>query len=96
MQNGKQIDDLAAGEQNSEDLAKLFDYPSVGELFSTGDMRRFDEFCAKMTATRENLERIVRYGTQDEATRAVRAIKAIETTLEFLQNLQKMRQSSQK
>lgn len=95
MQNGKQINDLSAAEKNSEDLAKLFDYPSVGELFSTGDSRRFDEFCAKLASTRENLERIVRYGTRDEAERAGRAVRAVETTLEFLRNLQKMRQQSQ-
>ena len=96
MQNQKQTNDLAANQQNSEDLAKLFDYPSVGELFSTGDMRRFDEFCAKMTATRENLERIVRYGTREEAESAARAARAVEVTLEFLLDLQKMRQNSQK
>jgi hypothetical protein len=96
MQNQKQINDLAGGEQNSDELAKLFDYPSVGELFSTRDTRRLDEFCAKLAATRENLERIVRYGTRDEATRAARALKAVEVTLEFLENLQKMRQDSQK
>jgi len=96
MQNGKQINDLAADEKNSEDLAKLFDYPSVGELFSTADSRRFEEFCSKLNATRESLERIVRYGTRDEAERAARAVRAIETTLEFLQNLQKMRKTAQK
>ena len=92
MHNGKQTQDTAGGEQNSEDLSKLFDYPSVGELFSTADTRRFDEFCARLKATRENLERIVRYGSRDESERATRAIKAVETTLEFLQSLQKMRQ----
>jgi hypothetical protein len=91
MRNEKQTDESAGAEQNSEDLSKLFDYPSVGELFSTSDTRRFDEFCAKMTATRESLERIVRYGSRDEAERATRAVKAVETTLEFLQSLQKMR-----
>ena len=96
MQNQKQTDDLAGGEQNSPDLSKLFDYPSVGELFSTGDTQRFDEFCAKLNATRENLERIVRYGARDDAARAARAVKAVETTLEFLKNLQEMRQNSQK
>jgi hypothetical protein len=96
MQNQKQTNDLAANQQNSDDLAKLFDYPSVGELFSTGDTRRFDEFCAKLAATRENLERIVRYGSRDEAERASRAVRAVEVTLEFLQDLQKMRQTSPK
>ena len=92
MQNQKQIKDLDASDENSAELSKLFDYPSIGELFSGPDTRRLDEFCAKMIATRENLERIVRYGSRDEAERATRAIKAVETTLEFLQNLQKMRQ----
>jgi len=96
MQNEKQINDLSANEQYSDDLAKLFNYPSVGELFSGNDSRRFDDFCAKLTATRENLERIVRYGKPDEAERAMRGVRGIEVTLEFLQTLQKMRQDAQK
>ena len=96
MQDKKKINDLTSAEDGAEDLSKLFDYPSVGELFSSGDTQRFDEFCARLTATRENLERIVRYGSRDEAARATRALKAVETTLEFLQNLQKMRQTAQK
>ncbi len=96
MKNEKQTNDLDAKEQNPTDLSKLFDYPSVGELFSTSDTRRYDEFCAKLTATRQNLERIVRYGAREESARAVRAARAIEVTLEFLENLQQMRQDSQK
>jgi LDH2 family malate/lactate/ureidoglycolate dehydrogenase len=100
MQNGKQLNDLAANpqinESATEDLAKLFNYPSVGELFSETDTRRLDDFCSKLTSTRENLERIVRYGNRDEATRATRAARGIEVTLEFLQTLQKMRLDTQK
>ena len=96
MQNEQEINGLTAARQTSEDLAKLFNYPSVGELFSGGDSRRFDEFCAKLTATRENLERIVRYGSRDEAASATRAVRGIETTLEFLQNLQKLRLAEKK
>ncbi len=95
MQNEKQTNDLSANEQYSEDLAKLFNYPSVGELFSGNDTQRFDDFCAKLGATRENLERVVRYGKSDEAERAMRAVRGIEVTLEFLQTLQKMRKNSQ-
>lgn len=100
MQNGKQLNDLAANEQanesSAEDLAKLFNYPSVGELFSETDTRRLDDFCSKLTNTRENLERIVRYGNRDEADRATRASRGIEVTLDFLQTLQKMRFDAQK
>jgi hypothetical protein len=96
MQNEKQINDLSANEQSSDDLAKLFNYPSVGELFSGSDSRRFDEFCAKLSATRENLERIVRYGNAGEAERAMRGVRAVEVTLDFLQTLQKIRLETQK
>ena len=92
----KQPNDFSSDQSNSADLSKLFDYPSVGELFSTENTHRFDEFCRKLAATRENLERVVRYGTQAEAARAERAARAVEVTLEFLQNLQKMRQNRQK
>lgn len=94
MQNGKQINDSTANEEVSQDLAKLFDYPSVGELFTSP--RRYDDFCSKLKTTRENLERLVRYGSRDEADRAARAVRAVETTLEFLQNLQNLRQNAPK
>src|SRR5688500_8171435 len=96
MQNEKQINDLDADEQNPPDLSKLFDYPSFGELFSTADTRRYDEFCAKLTGTRENLERIVRYGSREESEKATRAVRAVEVTLDFLKTLQQMRQDQQK
>jgi hypothetical protein len=96
MQNQKHPSDLESASEIPSDLSKLFDYPSVGELFSNGDTRKFDEFRAKLKATRENLERVIRYGSRDEAEKAARAVKAIETTLEFLENLQQMRQTAQK
>ncbi len=98
MQNGKEINNLTAKDQTakgSEDLAKLFNYPSVGELFSENNTRRLDEFCSKLNSTRENLERVVRYGNRDEADRATRAVRGIEVTLEFLQTLQQMRLKSE-
>lgn len=96
MQNEKQINDWETSETNPPDLSKLFDYPSVGELFSTSDTRRYDEFCAKLTATRENLERIVRYGSREESESASRAARAVQVTLDFLNTLQQMRQDAQK
>ena len=96
MQNEKQINDLDANEQNPPDMSTLFDYPSIGELFSTSDTRRYDEFCAKLAATRENLERIVRYGSREESERAARAARAVEVTLDFLKTLQQMRHDAHK
>ena len=96
MQNKQTADNQAADSIEAhftqEDLAKLYDYPSIGQLFSEPDTQRLDAFCRRLTATRENLERVVRYGDRAEAERASRAIRAVEVTLDFLQSLQKMRQ----
>jgi hypothetical protein len=78
------------------DLAKLFDYPAIGELFSETDTRRLDAFRARLAATRDELERIVRYGAAAEAQSATRAARGIEVTLEFLDRLQQMRLSAGK
>lgn len=96
MQNEKQTNDLGENAENAPDLSKLFDYPAVGELFATADTQGYDDFCAKMTDTRQNLERIVRFGSREESERAARAARAIEVTLEFLKNLQQMRREQQR
>ena len=96
MQSKKSASKLTASDDapqfSEEDLAKLYDYPSIGQLFSETDTRRLDEFCARLRATRENLERVLRYGDRADAERASRAVRAVEVTLEFLESLQKMRQ----
>lgn len=78
-------------ELNREEMAKLFNYPSIGELFSESDPRRLNDFFTRLSATREQLERVIRYGSRAEAERAAKAAGAVKVTLEFLQNLQKMR-----
>lgn len=81
----------AKTEDGTEDLAAIFNYPAIGELFSEADSIRLDEFCSKLASTRDNLERIVRYASRPEAESAMRAVRGIEITLEFLQKLQTMR-----
>ncbi|HEX8734238.1 MAG TPA: hypothetical protein VF721_02875 [Pyrinomonadaceae bacterium] len=96
MENKQTAETAAADSLQShfteEDLAKLYDYPSIGQLFSEPDTRRLDEFCQRLRATRENLERVVRYGDRANSERATRAIRAVEVTLDFLQSLREMRQ----
>ena len=84
------------GPADAEDLARLLNYPAIGELFSEKDSRRLDDFRARLNATRENLERVVRYGNRAEAESAQRAARGIAVTLEFLESLQKMRLSQGK
>lgn len=83
-------------EFNQDDLAQLFNYPSIGELFSDNNGVGLNSFRQKLNITRENLERIIRYGKKAEADSAAQALRAVEVTLEFLQTLQKMRLSNQK
>ncbi len=77
-------------EFNQEDLAKLFNYPSIGQLFSEKEIGKLEEFFARLTVTDENLERVIRYGNQSEAEKATRASQAVKITLEFLRNLKEM------
>jgi len=83
-------------EFNQEDLAKLFNYPSIGQLFSEKEIGNLEEFFAKLTATDENLERVIRYGNQSEAEKASRASQAVKITLEFLRNLNEMQTANKK
>jgi len=83
-------------EFNQEDLANLFNYPSIGQLFSEKEFGNLENFFAKLTVTDENLERVIRYGNQSEAEKAARASQAIKITLEFLRNLNEMQTTNKK
>lgn len=83
-------------EFNQEDLAQLFNYPSIGQLFSETETAKLEDFFARLTATNENLERVIRYGTKSDAEQASRASQAVEITLEFLRSLKEMRTANKK
>ena len=99
QKNNSSNDAWASGlktEFKLEDLAKLFNYPSIGQLFSEDETGRLEDFFAKLYVTNENLERVVRYGNQSEAEKAARASRAIKITLEFLRSLQQMQTANKK
>lgn len=96
MENEKEINDLRARRDTSDDLSGIFDYPAIGELFSGSDSRRLDDFKAKLASTCEELNRIIRHGKSEEAERAQRAARGIETTLDFLDDLESRRNSSRR
>lgn len=73
---------------SQEEIARLFDYPAIGQLFSEPDNRRLNDFIVKLKTTDENLERVIRYAGQTEADKAARASQAVKITLEFLRRLQ--------
>lgn len=78
-------------EFNSEDLAQIFNYPSIGQLFDDSDSQGIEKFLSRLAGTRENLERVIRYGNRAEADRAEKAARAVRITTDFLKTLQTMR-----
>lgn len=78
-------------EFSAEDLAKIFHYPSIGQLFSDPTPASIDGFTSRMVSTRDQLEKIVRHGSREDADKAGTVVKSINVTLDFLQTLQSMR-----
>ena len=81
---------------NAEELAQIFNYPSIGQLFDDSDSKGIESFLSRLSQTRENLERIIRSGSRDEADRADKAVRALRVTTDFLQTLQTLRQDQNK
>ena len=75
-------------EKNKDDLANLYNYPSIGKLFSTDEPNNLHQFRNKLNTTREKLDLIVRRGSNEEANKASKALDAIKITLNFLQKLE--------
>ncbi|HEX8355497.1 MAG TPA: hypothetical protein VF611_21500 [Pyrinomonadaceae bacterium] len=73
------------------DLAGLFHYPSLGRLLEGGDPRALEEMRGRLTRTGQELERVVRQGTREDADRAARAARAVTLTLALLDSLEGMR-----
>ena len=78
-------------EDSSADLTSLFNYPALGQLFEGADARPLEEMRARLARTRQDLERIVRQGSKEDAERAARAERAVGVTLDFLGELERLR-----
>jgi hypothetical protein len=80
-----------AGEGSTDAPLPIFNYPSLGELFEGSDAKALEEMRTRLSTTGQNLERVVRNGTKDEAERAARAARAVSVTIQFLNDLEQMR-----
>lgn len=78
-------------EASASDLSGLFNYPSLGRLLEGADPRALEEMRARLARTGQELERVVRQGTKEDAERASRAARAITQTLSLLDQLDAMR-----
>ncbi len=76
---------------SSADLTSLFNYPALGQLFDGADARPLEEMRARLARTRQDLERVMRQGSKEDAERAARAARAVELTLKFLADLEQLR-----
>ncbi len=79
------------GGGQTADLAGLFNYPSLGRLLEGGDPRALEEMRGRLARTGQELERVVRQGSREDADRAARAARAVTLTLELLDSLDGMR-----
>jgi hypothetical protein len=71
-------------------LASIFDYPHVGQLFEGDLAAPLEEMRARFARTSQELERIVRRGAKEEAERAARALRAYKVAAELLSELEQM------
>lgn len=83
--------DKETSEFHTADLARLFHYPSIGQLFGESNTTAMGEFSSRMITTRDELEKIVRHGSREDADKAGVVIRSINVTLDFLTSLQEMR-----
>jgi hypothetical protein len=91
------VNDTQANAQNqqtpNDDLASLYHYPSLGRLFEQPSSAPLAEMRARLNRTSQDLARVVRQGSREDAERAARASRALETTLALLDDLEKLQQS---
>ena len=69
---------------------KLFNYPTLERLFAARDgAGTISEMRRRMMQTMEELERVVRRGSKEDAESAVRVIGAYRTAFELLEELER-------
>jgi hypothetical protein len=91
------INDTEASAQNpptpNDDLASVYHYPSLGRLFEQPQSAPLAEMRARLNRTSQDLARVVRQGSREDAERAARASRALDTTLALLDDLEKLQQA---
>ncbi len=76
-----------------ETIKSLLNYPSLEKIFDQADWRSPAAMKQKMQSTVDDLERVIRRGTKDDAEKAARAAEAYKTVLSFLNELENARQA---
>ena len=77
----------------SGDFAALYNYPLMCHLLESPDISALAEMRGRLAHTTQDLERVVRQGTKDDAARAARVIGAYQVTFGLLDELEQLRAS---
>ena len=80
--------------EESEIIESLLKYPSLEKVFDRTDSSRLTAMKREMQATVDDLERVVRRGSQEDAAQAAKVIEAYRITLSFLDELETIRRAS--
>lgn len=88
--------DSTGNESSANDLSSLLNYPSISRLFDGPDPNALEDMRSKLSRTSQDLERVIRQGSKEDAERAERAVKAIGVTQDFLNTLEQMRREQKK
>ena len=86
----------AAPEETSEIIKSLLNYPSLEKVFDDSDSQNLSVMKRKMQSTIDDLERVIRRGTREDAEKAAKVVKAFQTVLSFLDELEELRQCQAK
>jgi pantoate kinase len=80
--------------EEAELIESLFKYPSLEAVFDSKDASQLAVMKRKMQATVDDLERVIRRGTKEDAGKAAKAVEAYRIALNFLDELETIRQAS--
>jgi hypothetical protein len=74
-----------------EDIAAILNYPSLDKLFDEKNPNALADIREKFAKTGQDLERVIRQGTNEDAVKAEKSISAINITLEFLVKIEELK-----
>lgn len=76
-----------------EIIESLFKYPSLEKIFDPRDEKQYQALKRKMQTTVDDLERVVRRGSNSDAAKAAKVVEAYQISLKFLDDLDARRRS---
>ena len=77
-----------SAEPQANDLSAFLKFPSLSRLFQGPDRAALAEMRSRLTQTNQDLERVIRQGTKQDAERATLASRSYNLTLELLKELE--------